>query len=291
MPWYVETRAIFYRRDLLQAAGIDESTAFATQADLEQTLERLQASGVAVPWVVPSRPTVNTFHNLTSWIWGAGGDYVDERHQRLTFTEEPARTGVRAYYGLHRFLPPEAHHLDILQADALFIEGKAAVTVTGPWLVFSPFIPRDSGLWENVGIALPPGIPCILGSHLVVWKYVPPRQERLALELVRFLTGKKAQMIGSQQVGMLPVHLDALSNPPFSDNPYYQTLVHGLHSGRVFPGMRLWGKIEEQITIAFSNLWVRILTTPNPDVDALITAELEPLVRRLNRVLGPDLHL
>lgn len=285
MPWLAETRAIFYRRDLLQAAGVEETTAFATQAKLEETLERLQASGVAIPWVVPTRPTVNTFHNMTSWIWGAGGDYADEGRRQVTFAEEAARAGIRAYYSLHRFLAPEARDLDIADAEVLFAEGKAAATLSGPWIALSPYVPRVPGVTEHLGVALPPGVPCVLGSHLVVWKYVPPRQERLALELVRFLSSQRAQLMCSQQVGLLPVRLEALSSPPFSDQPVHQTLVRGLKSGRSFPVMRLWGLIEEQLTAVFGNLWARVLATPDPDLDALIRAELEPLAERLNRRL------
>lgn len=285
MPWLVETRPIFYRRDLLAAAGIDESTAFSTQANLEQTLEQLQASGVAVPWVVPTRPTVNTFHNLTGWIWGAGGDYADEQRQRVAFADEPAIAGVKDYYGLYRFLAPHARHLTVEQADELFARGEAAATISGPWLAFSPVFERVAGFHSKVGITRSPGVPAVLGSHLVIWNYIPPRQERPALELVRFLTSQPAQLVCSQQMGMLPVRLDLLDKPPFADDPLYQGFVSGLVSGRSFPVMRLWGLIEEQLTIAFGNLWAKVLATPNPDLDSLIRHELEPLAQRLNRTL------
>jgi hypothetical protein len=49
--------------------------------------------------------------------------------------------------------------------------------------------------------------------------------------------------------------------------------------------MRLWGLIEERLTAAFGNLWEKILSDPNPDLDAIIEAELDPLAQRLNRIL------
>lgn len=285
IPWLAETRVIFYRRDLLQAAGVDERTAFQTNAHLEQTLERLQTSGVSVPWVVPTRPTLNTFHHLTSWIWGAGGDFVDEHHRLVTFAEAPARAGVRAYYNLYRFLAPQARQLDSAQAGDLFATGQAAVTLDGPWLLVGLSSPFAPDALRQVGVASPPGVPCVLASHLVVWKHVDPWHEKLAVELVRFLTSKPVQFTCSQQVGLLPVRLDVLANSPFADPPVYSVISCMLKVGRSFPAMRLWGSIEGGLTMAFGNLWAKVLATPDPDLDALIRAELAPLAQRLNIAL------
>jgi ABC-type glycerol-3-phosphate transport system substrate-binding protein len=171
------------------------------------------------------------------------------------------------------------------EADYLFAQGQAAVTLSGPWLAFSPATGRAPHLLEKVGITFPPGIPCSLGSHLVIWNYVPPRQEKMALELLRFLTGQEVQHTGSQLLGLLPSRLSVLSTPPFADDPHYQAFVGGLQSSRSFPVMRLWGLVEEQLSAAFGKLWATILATPNPDLDTLIRAELEPLAERLNRRL------
>jgi multiple sugar transport system substrate-binding protein len=280
-PWLSETRVIFYRRDWLKAAGVDEQTAFRTQADLEQTLERLRANGVAAPWVVPTRQTLTTFHNVTSWVWGAGGDFVDERRWRVTFAEPEAVAGLRAYYSLHHFLPADARQLDTSQVETLFVSGKAAATLSGPWLMQG----LPSELRAQMGVALPPGVPFISESHLVIWRSVPPRLERLAFELVRFLTSKKTQLMCSQQVGLMPVRLEALSSAPFTTDPLYQTLAQGLTAGRSFPAMRLWGLVEDKLSAALGNLWAKVLAAPNPDLDFLIHAELEPLARRLNATL------
>src|SRR6185503_10284878 len=101
-----ETRVIFYWRKLLHEAGINEQTAFQSQAQLEQTLERLRANGIAIPWAVPTQTTLNTLHQITSWLWGAGGHFLDETRRRVAFHQPAARAGVSDYYRLGRFLPP-----------------------------------------------------------------------------------------------------------------------------------------------------------------------------------------
>ena len=72
VPWYADVRMIYYRRDLLEQAGIDEATAFDTPAALGATLASLQAHGTAMPWTVPSGVSWRTLHNAASWVWQAG---------------------------------------------------------------------------------------------------------------------------------------------------------------------------------------------------------------------------
>jgi ABC-type glycerol-3-phosphate transport system substrate-binding protein len=50
IPYVLDTRVIFYWRDLLERAGVDEVEAFNTIENVNQTCRRLQASGVATPW-------------------------------------------------------------------------------------------------------------------------------------------------------------------------------------------------------------------------------------------------
>src|ERR1051325_5370592 len=61
IPWLADTRLIYYRRDWLREAGLDEAAAFESPADLAQTLERLQTQ-VTLPWVIPTRHSLNTLH-------------------------------------------------------------------------------------------------------------------------------------------------------------------------------------------------------------------------------------
>ena len=54
IPWFTGARLLFYRRHLLERAGVDERTAFTTAGQFDETLSRLQASGAQVPWTVPT---------------------------------------------------------------------------------------------------------------------------------------------------------------------------------------------------------------------------------------------
>ena len=285
IPWLAESRVILYRRDLLKAAGVDEKTAFTTHENLVQTLEQIQKSDLGPPLIIPTNRTANTLHSMPSWIWGAGGDFVDENHRRVAFADPAAKSGIREYFSLYRFLDPKFHGLSPYEADDIYISGGAAVTIDGPWSVFLPHEQPEPNILDKTGVALLPGISCVGASDLVIWKHTPVRHEKIALNLVNFLTSKKAQLHSSQHVGLLPARLEALETKPFSVDPSYQVLVKALKSGRSLPTMRLWGLIEERLTAAFGNLWEKILSDPDPDLDAILDAELDPLAQRLNHIL------
>jgi ABC-type glycerol-3-phosphate transport system substrate-binding protein len=119
---------------------------------------------------------------------------------------------------LYRFIAPEFYQLNANQVDGRFADGEAAMTINGPWAVFPSGEAVGDDPPAGIHVALPPGVPCVLASHLVVWKHVPVRQERVAIELVRFLTDQQAQLTCSRQVGLLPARLETLAGPPFASD-------------------------------------------------------------------------
>ncbi|HZY41602.1 MAG TPA: extracellular solute-binding protein, partial [Anaerolineae bacterium] len=135
MPWLSNVRFVFYRQDVFQQAGIDTTTAFRTSAQFMQTLTRLQETGVAVPLVLPTANSLNTLHTAAPWVWGAGGNFIDQAARHTIFNTVEARAGFRAYFDLHRYLAPAAQRLDTEQSDQFFLRGEAAVTISDPGLL------------------------------------------------------------------------------------------------------------------------------------------------------------
>jgi multiple sugar transport system substrate-binding protein len=282
IPWFAGARLLFYRRSLLAQAGLDERTAFRTAESLDGTLGRLQASGVAVPWTVPTGLTHTTLLNVASWVWGAGGDFVTADGKRTLFSQPQALAGIRAYLALGRYLAPSVRHLTGLEPDEQFLaSSETAATLSGPWLF------RDAhqrGLADDVGMALPPGASFVGGSHLVLWKHTAQAPE--ALELIRFLTRPDSQVTYSQVNGLLPARIEALASPPFSNDPLWQLAIEGLRTGRSFPVTRSWGLMEDRLTRELSALWAEALVDPGLDLEAAIARRLGPLALRLDLVLG-----
>jgi multiple sugar transport system substrate-binding protein len=283
IPWLADVRMVYYRRDLLQKAGIDEQGAFATPEIFEQTLTKLQASRVAVPWVVPTQHSWRSFHNIASWVWSLGGDFVDSTGKRVLFSSPEALAGFKAYFSLERFMTGPARGLTTSQSDAFFMNGQAAVTLSG-----SHLLAMAPELLEKVGFTSPPGPPFVGGSHLVIWKYT--HHENEAVQLVQALAGADAQKsygLGS----LLPVRLDALAElekVTGREGVFARYVQQALANGRSFPSIYLWDIVESRLVTAIASIWDEILKSSAPDSEAILQGILPTLAHRLNAILSSD---
>jgi multiple sugar transport system substrate-binding protein len=284
IPWLVGARLLYFRRRLLEAAGVPVTTAFGTAEQLDRTLRQLQAARVDLPWIVPTGTTHTTLLNAASWVWGAGGDFVSADGKRLLFQEPAARAGLRAYFALHRYLAPTARHLRGEQPDLQFLQNAAAaVTISGHWLFMDARAQPPAAALADLGLAPPPGPSFVGGSYLVIWKHSP--QPAAALALIRFLTQRAAQVAYSQAMGLLPVTPEALAGAPFATDPAWQVVLRALQAGRTFPVIRTWGQIEYRLVAAFSTLWAEILADPQLDLEATLARQLTALAARLEPLL------
>jgi len=290
IPWMADVRLIYYRRDWLSQAGIDAAAAFDSPQHLAQTLARLHTNRVDLPWAVPTARTLLTMHGIASWVWHAGGRFIRPDGKEVLFTSGATLNGLRAYFALYPYLRSAPRPLGDLQASQLFLAGRAAVTLSGPWTWLQGVLsqnPESSPVTPtSVGLAPPLGIPFSGSEYLVIWQ--SSHHPAQALQLIYFLTGRQAQATYPRSAGLLPVRLDVLSEPPFTDAPAYQVMARALEVGRSFPLFTRWGLIEDHLVDALGQIWADILGRPNPDVDAIIRSRLEPLAHRLNLSLAAD---
>lgn len=285
IPWSGYTRLIYYRRDWLQQVGVNETGAFQTPEKLVQTLKALQEGAFPSVWYTPAVGDTDTQHNIASWIWQAGGDFLSEDGKRVLLDQPVALAGMRKYFELFPYLTREKD----LSGDELsiFRRGKVAACIGGPsiWLYEIPSSEDTAPeVHQHTGVALPLGAPFIGASNLVIWKHT--RQPELALELVRFLTSPAVQRIYVPKSGLLPVRQDVLNAPPFSTDPIHQVMKQALHSGRYFPNTSKWGVIEDRLITAFGNVWNDILACEDVDVRAILHTHIVPLAKRLNVILS-----
>ena len=291
IPWVADTRVVFYRKDVLEQAGIDETTAFKSHAALESTLARIQetsqlapASQMA-PISLPTSRSRITLHNLASWIWKEGGEFLSPDGKQILFDQPAARQGMRQYFSLAKYLPPALHGLDDSQAGEAFLQGRSAVTVSGHWLVFG--LGADPKVQEQTRVAPVPGVSFAGGFHLVIWRH--SRKASAAFKLVEFLAGRNVPEGIFPGVG-LPVRMDTIENTPLKQQPLFKELLGVLDGARSFPSGHIWGLVEKQLTDLTPHIWNEILALPDRGdlaaIDAILDEYLSPLVRRLKITIG-----
>lgn len=279
-PWLADARIVCYRRDVLEQAGIDTTTAFQTPEQFASTLQKLPAAGVTMPLVIPTRSSQLAVHNLASFIWNAGGSFLDERDGTLAIDRPEALAGMRHYFGLGRYLTAAARGCDEAQSDEIFRTGRAAITFGGHWLLQDPRI--DSQLHANLGVASLVGVPFVGGYHLVIWHF--SRKTAAALKLVEFLAGQHAPQSIYPAFG-LPARVDILEQAPGLQVPPFTAYAPLLKSGRSFPAGRMWGLIEKQLVDVLPAIWTDVLAAADPDLVAILDRHIVPLAHRLRLTL------
>ncbi len=275
IPWTGDARVVYYRRDLLYRAGVDERTAFASPANFERTVARLREKGGAIPFVLPTRRSRMAVHNLASWVWGAGGDFLSPDGKTVLFHQPRALEGFKAYFRLGRYLDPEHHFIEETDADRLFYSGQAAVLISGNWVLHLP--DQTAEVRNNLATVPVPGVPFVGGHHLVIWRH--SRNEAAARKLVAFLHSERANRVLYPLYG-LPLSEIGWSFPPFNLGQYQAFKQAFLH-GRTFPGQHLWGLIEKRLIDVLAQAWEDVLSQPETQWDAVVENYITGLAERL----------
>jgi multiple sugar transport system substrate-binding protein len=279
VPLSTDVRVIFYRRDILRSAGIDETLAFSNFVEMERTLEVLKDAGTPMPLVLPNRRSNMTLHCCASWVWAEGGNFLSPDGTQLTFDQPNALKGFKAFFHLVHHLVPEARNLEEHEADDVFGSGKAAILLSGYWV---PSKDMADEVRKNLGAASIPGIPFVGGGDLVIWNH--SRHEMAALTLIKFLNSIDSSRDLYPWFG-LPIREDDWLTPPF-DQEIYQVFKIAIRKGRGFPPDRLWGLVEKRLTDTLADIWVEVLKVPASKLDGVVEDRLLDLSSRLQLSLG-----
>lgn len=288
LPLTVDTYLTIYRRDLLAKAGIDESTAFADNQAVANTLRALLQAGVPIPWAPnPGFPALSFFHMSASWIWGAGGDFVGKNGSRVLFNTPQSRHGLSEYLSIFRYL--KAIPADLQEVN-LFPRGKAAMTFNNPQWIRSMLLRPDLApeVKANLGVCSLPNTPFIGGTNLVIWRSVQayPEREQAALRLAQFLLDRRSQINLSQTVNIPPPRMDILPDLNLTP-PFLATTLRDIFArGRSFAPVPLWSRIENLLTTEINAAIHAIRMDPGANIEASLANRLQPLERQLNLILG-----
>ncbi len=284
VPWMADTRLVLYWKDALDDAGVDERFAFDTPIQMEETLARISEAGWPA-WAAPTFTIRNTIHQLASWVWGMGGDFVTPDGRASEFLSPEALEGIVSYFKLRKYLAKRFNSLDAVWEA--FENREAAVTINGPWF-FRRMALRGATQADlvNLGVALPPGPPFVGGSNLVMWRREQDNREA-AVSWIAHLLAPKVQKEVCKAAGLLPVLSEVLEDPPeYTSKPHYEYFKRALEKGRPMPRISRWGALEEELVRAIGKIWSDLKEDPRLEVSTVVLHHLSPVARHFDRVLG-----
>ncbi len=274
IPWVLDIRMIYYWKDMLAKAGLDEKNAFIDADHIEATLQKLQAMDRKVtPLSVPN-DRYTLLHVVSSFIWAEGSDLLTPDGKRVLFHEEAGLRGLRRYFSLLRYVNPA---LSPATDRTPFDRREVAVLAGNGWAAFSAHS-------ENVGTAALPGRSYVGGTDLMIWQH--SRNESAALELIRYLTHPETVLHISQFSPLLPMRVQQLNELAADPDGVRSSVGKAALTGHTYPCVPMIGLIEDRLSVALLSIQQELFKNPTADLDALLRSRIVPLGNRTNISLG-----
>jgi multiple sugar transport system substrate-binding protein len=237
VPWYVDTRVLFYRKDILARAGYREMPT--TWADWRKAMEAIQRQAG------PGRYAI--FLPTNEWaqpyVLGmqAGSTILDPRGRYGTFSDSAFRRGFDFYAGLFRSgLAPALGNIEIANVYQEFARGRFAMYITGPWNLgeFRTRLPPElQDQWSTAPLPGPrgdsSGVSLAGGSSLAVFRASSHRDA--AWRLVEYLSTTRQQERFHRLTGDLPARIETWNTTGLDREPKTRAFWIQLHRVRPVP--------------------------------------------------------
>jgi ABC-type sugar transport system permease subunit/ABC-type glycerol-3-phosphate transport system substrate-binding protein len=242
IPWYVETRCLYYRKDLLEKAGFRKPPE--TWQELEEMGKKLTRPPVTYGLFLPERDE----QFIMPFVGQAGGKILDEKDEPQVATE-PFERALSFYVSLFDKGIVRRGQKDTDMVHAFAEENPPfAMFISGPWML-SQIEEKAPGLKGRWGVAPLPGEKVsssyLGGCNLVLFKST--RNPGLAWEFMRFVTSKETELKWYRTTGDLPSRPDAWSDAALSANPSLQAFRKQLDSAEPPPGIPEWEQMADVI--------------------------------------------
>ncbi|GAC1700852.1 MAG: sugar ABC transporter substrate-binding protein [Candidatus Limnocylindrales bacterium] len=205
VPIVVEAEVLYYRKDLLQAAGIA----------VPKTLEELKAAAAKLTdkskeqygFVARGQrsPAVTQF---SSFLYSYGGDWFDLKTKKASIDTPEFRDAVTFYGSLLKdYGPPGVLNMSFPQAAAIMSQGKAAMYTDANSIYQLMLDPKQSQVADKMGVAAFPAGPKGANMYNVTsWGLSMPAKaphKDAAWEFIKWATSKEI-VIKTQASGAVP---------------------------------------------------------------------------------------
>ncbi len=234
VPWYVDTRVLFYRKDLLARAGYREMPGdWAGWLDAMRAIRRLGGPGKYAIFLPMNEWPPQAILGLQQ-----GSPLVSETGYGMFRAPAFARA-FDFLLALYRdSLAPPVRGTEIANLYQEFGRGTFAMYITGPWNLgeFRRRLPADlRDAWSTAPLPGPggaeAGVSLAGGSSLVVFRNSP--HKALAWQLIEYLSRPDQQIAFYRLTGDLPARREAWSDPALAADTAAQAFR--IQLGRAVP--------------------------------------------------------
>lgn len=217
LPWYVDTRVLFYRPDLMAAAGHpNPPTTWAGWVEAMRAMKARMGPGQH-PILLPT----NEWPQPVILGMQAGSTLLRDGDRYGDFRDPAFRRGFDFYISLFREgLAPRVSASEISNRYQEFERGNVAMFITGPWEI-GEFTNRVKGVpWATAPLPGPdgPGVSLAGGASLVLFR--ASERKEAAWKLIEFLSEPANQVRFYELTGDLPARRSAWQSQALATNAH-----------------------------------------------------------------------
>lgn len=249
VPWYVDTRLLFYRKDLLAQAGFNAPPQ--TWDEWRQMLMAIKArvGDQAYAVLLP----VNEFEPLLVLGLQQTAPLLREGGRRGNFRSADFRKALGFYRELfQQGWAPAMTNNQIANLYTEFGRGYFSFYISGPWNIgeFKRRLPPEQqNSWMTATMPGPqgPGASTAGGSSLVVFK--ASRHKQQAWALVEYLSSAAVQQRFHALTGNLPPRRSVWATPALAMDVYAQAFRDQLERAKPSPKVPEWERIANEMQL------------------------------------------
>lgn len=254
MPWGFSTRALFYRSDLLEQAGLepprswDEMLAAARQVN--------DPEGGVAGFAIAGLDHTSTAVQFLIWLWSAGAEVLNEDNTEAAFASPEGVEALRRYASVAQegYAQPGAITNDEPALHSLFRQGGVAMIITGPWMR-ALMEDESSPVQMDQNAAVMPLPPwerqATLATVDTLSIFAEGGDTGAAMDFLAFAGGDDWIFDYSQATGLQPVKPSVAERPEYANDPFWnEAFIPSQEFAKPYPNVVGWTDVENALIAA-----------------------------------------
>ena len=249
IPWYVDTRLLYYRKDILRASGV--RLPIRNWDEWRVAMARVKAHVGADRYALLM--PLNEFEQQLSLGLQTGDPLLRDHDNRGNFASPGFRKAL-AFYAetFDKGWAPKLSETQISNVWDEFFNGYYAFYFSGPWNIreFRARAPEKlKDQWGTMALPGPdgPGAGIAGGTSLVVFR--GSRHKDAAWQLIEFLSRPDIQQRFHAAIGDLPPRRSTWHSPQLEGDPLARAFRDQLERVKPTPKVLEWERIVQQMRL------------------------------------------
>lgn len=249
IPWYIDTRLLYYRRDILRHAGFSDPPT--TWDEWTQMLAAIKER------VGPNRYSIllplNEFEPLLVLALQQPGELLRDNGRWGNFRSDDFRRALGFYAGMfEREWAPRMSNTQISNVWDEFGKGLFSFYISGPWNIaeFKRRLPAElQDAWMTATMPGPtgPGVSIAGGASLVIFRSSQRKQQ--AWKLAEYLSRPDTQQRFYELTGNMPPRRSTWQTPALATSVYAKAFRDQLDRVRSPPKVPEWERIATEMRL------------------------------------------